>query len=220
MKPMKPMKHHVPATSDQRISTILKYISHDSKVLDIGCAHHHAERQSDPFWLHQHIKARAKNTVGLELESEECEKLRNMGYNVVCGNIEDNELADMLGRDHDVIVAGELIEHLSNPGLFLENSYEMLKQGGQLIITTPNPWNFFNIISVVLRNKIPIHEQHTAWFDDKTLIQLVTRFGFKVQLFEYLHWMHGQKGEFISKTLYKLKFKRFAGAGILVVLKK
>ncbi len=208
------------AAADQRISIILKFINHEDKVLDVGCAHHDAGRQSDPYWLHQHIVAKAKNTTGVDSEYSECEKLTHMGFKVVCGDVEDSGLVDILGRDHNVIVAGELIEHLANPGLFLHNAYEMLKPGGFLILSTPNPWNYFNIASVVLRNKIPIHSQHTAWFDDKTLSQLVSRYGYHIQHFEYLYWMRGQKGEGISKLLHMLNFKRLAGAGMLFVLRK
>lgn len=38
----------------------------------------------------------------------------------------------------DVIVAGELIEHLFNPTRFLRDCYRILKDKGILIITTPN----------------------------------------------------------------------------------
>jgi len=209
-----------PPCRDQRIALILSHINPSDRIIDVGCAHHSADRHSDPYWLHQHIASKAKDTIGVEIEKIECEKLEKIGYRVVCGDIENPSLVDTLGIENDVIVAGELIEHLSNPGLFLKNSYSMLKPGGLLIISTPNPWNFFNILSVVFRGKIPIHTQHTAWFDDKTLSQLVSRFGYKIELFEYLYWMRGQKGETISRILYALNFKRLAGAGILLVLRK
>jgi len=53
------------------------------------------------------------------------------------------------------IVAGEVIEHLHNPYLFLKDCNRILRKGGRMIITTPNaegiqllmgresPWHFY-----------------------------------------------------------------------------
>ena len=43
-----------------------------------------------------------------------------------------------LGRKFDVIVTGEILEHLPNQGLFLENAERHLKKKGVQILTTPN----------------------------------------------------------------------------------
>jgi SAM-dependent methyltransferase len=39
----------------------------------------------------------------------------------------------------DVIVAIEVLEHILNPGLFFRECFRVLKTGGRLILTTPNP---------------------------------------------------------------------------------
>jgi len=57
------------------------------------------------------------------------------GFNVVVG---DAETLDMDGK-YDYVVAGELIEHLLNPGAFLAAAKGWIAEGGTLIITTPNP---------------------------------------------------------------------------------
>jgi SAM-dependent methyltransferase len=41
---------------------------------------------------------------------------------------------------YDAIVSCEGIEHIANPGLFLNGAYEHLNAGGCLIVTTPNVW--------------------------------------------------------------------------------
>lgn len=48
----------------------------------------------------------------------------------------------------DTIVAGEIIEHLTVPSFFLKEAKRVLKLGGTLVITTPNPWS----ITYVARN--------------------------------------------------------------------
>ena len=53
-------------------------------------------------------------------------------------NIENNSV--------DLILMCEVIEHLYNPDLVLEECYRILKKNGKLIITTPNLTSWFNRI--------------------------------------------------------------------------
>ena len=153
-------------------------------VLDVGCADHQAERQSDPRWLHKHIKGSARSVVGLELLESEAVKLRQRGYNVIVG---DAVTAD-LGCTFDVIVAGELIEHIDNPGGFIRNMRRHLKHGGQLVITTPNPffalhWVEWLLLSSKLRERWNL--EHVGWYDPFTLGNLLERCGLKVEAIYY-----------------------------------
>jgi SAM-dependent methyltransferase len=52
----------------------------------------------------------------------------------------DAALDGLGGRTFDVVVAGELIEHLGCPIRLFEIAHAALRSGGALIITTPNPY--------------------------------------------------------------------------------
>ncbi|MBN2392396.1 MAG: methyltransferase domain-containing protein [Anaerolineae bacterium] len=41
---------------------------------------------------------------------------------------------------YDTILAGEIIEHLEHPRRFLEACYHLLRPGGCLVLSTPNPY--------------------------------------------------------------------------------
>lgn len=202
--------------NDQRISLILRHLTAEKVVLDVGCAHHDSARSADPYWLHQHLHRKCPKLIGLELEEDEAQKLCEKGFNVINGDICDPTLSKSFKNKFDVIVAGEVIEHLSNPGIFLENCNAMLNQNGLLIISTPYPWNFFNIFSMIIRGSTPIHEQHTAWYDETVLRQLLQRYGFRVDKVTYLHWMKNQKWKLISYFFKMLRFYKLAAAGLLV----
>ncbi len=64
----------------------------------------------------------------------------------VQGNVETATLEPLGGRPFDVIVAGEIIEHLENPGLFLRACRPLLSAEGSLIITTINAYCWFRFI--------------------------------------------------------------------------
>jgi len=52
-----------------------------------------------------------------------------------------------------VVVAGEVVEDLSDPGLLLDNVRKHLNVGGKLTTTTPNAWTSHYFISVALHRR-------------------------------------------------------------------
>ena len=114
--------------------------------------------------------------TGLDIDAEGVAALRELGHDVVCG---DAETAD-LGRTFDTIVAGEIIEHLANPGLFLANMRRHLRPGGVLILSTPNPFSGVQAWRIWKAGRPKVHEQHVAWYDPQTLGVLLGRSGFEV----------------------------------------
>ena len=80
-----------------------------------------------------------------------------------------------LSERFEAIVAGDVIEHMSNPGLFLDNCRRHLEPGGELLLTTPNAkWP-----TVFLRP----NPTHALWHDRHTLLHLLDRHGFAVRHF-------------------------------------
>jgi 2-polyprenyl-3-methyl-5-hydroxy-6-metoxy-1,4-benzoquinol methylase len=121
--------------TDPRIRDILNQID-GGDVLDVGCVQHDPTKQYDANWLHQHLYSYADTVLGVDIDEDGVRVLRQSGFNVTTA---DAETLDIDGT-FDYIVAGELIEHLSNPGQFLTASKSKLTEDGTLIITTPNPW--------------------------------------------------------------------------------
>jgi SAM-dependent methyltransferase len=52
--------------------------------------------------------------------------------------IDLNDIKWNIDKKFDTIVAGEIIEHVRDPINFLKNCYDLLKDGGKIIVTTPN----------------------------------------------------------------------------------
>jgi len=59
----------------------------------------------------------------------------------------DAEFIPFRSKSFDIIVAGELIEHLSDPKRFLEECHRTLTDEGVLIISTPNRKNWVERVS-------------------------------------------------------------------------
>lgn len=146
------------------------------KILNIGCSGH-VVRKDSVYWLHDEIYNKFSYVVGLDISEKNIIEMRKLGYkNLYVANAETFEL----GEKFDTIIAGELIEHLSNPGKFLENVKRHLNPSGRLIITTPTPFALFNIIFSWTKYPNTCQNlQHTMWFCTQTLRSLFLRSGFK-----------------------------------------
>ncbi len=147
-------------------------------VLDLGCIRHNAEYAlKDPNWLHQKIRTVASEVVGIDYLPEEIEKLNARGYEIVFGDVTKPLL---ITKKFDIIVAGDLIEHLTSFEGFFENCTRCLKPGGELIITTPNPFYSGEFHFVSFNQNYLINPEHTCWIDPQALSQLARRFGYVI----------------------------------------
>lgn len=168
----------------ERFNVMKKHIK-GKTVLDCGPGGEEIKPEEE-WWqnlfLHKKIREVAKECVGVDNDAAAIETLKKMGYDILLGNVETLSL----GRKFDVVVAGEFIEHLSNPGLFLETAKEHLLPAGKLILTTPNAWALGNLVRAIFGRKLDINKGHVAWYDYVMLEQLLKRHGFEIREF-YWH---------------------------------
>lgn len=183
-----------------RSEIILQWVK-GPDVLDVGCAGHVPEPDS-PYWVHGGLRDRFQTVVGIDINEKKVRMLRDLGY-------EDIHLASaeefQLDRRFDSIVAGELIKHLSNPGLFLQRCREHLKPHGRVILTTPYPFSLLYVLYAIFKfPKTCENTEHACWFCLKTLMELANRHGFKV-----VHWNLIEDYRLDSPSLRYRIFVRF-----------
>jgi SAM-dependent methyltransferase len=118
-------------------------IARDKKVLDVGCVSHNFQFASGGKgrWLHDHVVKAAAECVGVDYDEVGIKQMRDAGYDVVHADI-TGDLTRIVERGpFDVVVAGEIIEHLGAPQALLSMANEVLRPGGKLVLTTPNPYS-------------------------------------------------------------------------------
>jgi len=201
--------HQLSKITNPRITAILAEID-GGNVLDLGCVSHDPSRRSDPNWLHQYIYQISDSCTGADLDKRGVEKLQEAGYNVVVSDAEQLNF----DTEFDYIVAGELIEHLNNPGKFLEAAKARLSKNGKLIMTTPNPWCLPRLKKLV-KSEVDCNPDHTHYQDAQTIKQLLCRYGYKCDI-KYV----GPMTPGITQLLHNvpiIQFKRLGSPHLLVI---
>jgi SAM-dependent methyltransferase len=103
-------------------------------------------------------------------------ELKRRGLKVLVADAESMEL----DRQFDTIFAGELIEHLANPGRFLDCSRRMLKPGGRVVLSTPNPFSVEHVVMYIKNFRRAFNRGHALWLCPQTREQISRREGFKL----------------------------------------
>jgi len=170
---------------DSRIELVTQAVEGPT-VLDLGCVQHDADKASEDTWLHDHLCTECETVIGVDILKDDVEQLRREGYRVRHANVETMDL-DVTA---DTVVAGELIEHIANPGSMLERARGHLRPEGKLILTTPNPWAAVHIRRLLLRTH-SINEEHVAWYGPVVLRQLLNRYGYTIESLETTTRGHG-----------------------------
>lgn len=198
----------------------IKFYVEDKKVLDVGPAElvGTVHRFKEDRWMHKRIISVATEVVGLEINEEQVRALRDMGYDIRLGDAESFDL----GETFDVIVAGELIEHLSNPGKFLECARRHLRPNGVLLLTTPNRFGALDFFKALRRNRVPSYgkpiAKHVMYFDEDLIKSLLTRHGFSDIIVTYYEAVGNLPKDFKTKLLNALlrRYRPVLLPGLLV----
>jgi hypothetical protein len=151
-------------------------------VLDLGAMDETAWRpkQGSGTWLHEEIGRNAISVVGIDNSAlVPAEGLRTgPNSSIQRGDITDPEpLVAALVHTPDVVVIGELIEHLENPLQFIKRLAGIGRlSGSSLILSTPNATALHNFI-IAMGKRESTHRDHLFIFSYKTLATLCSRAG-------------------------------------------
>jgi hypothetical protein len=153
------------------------------RVLDLGAMDESAwtAKRGHGTWLHEEIGRNALRVDGIDNSAMVPAEGIATGTNAVIrrGDVTDPErLLAALEDCPDVVVAGELIEHLENPMQFLKRFAATGRLSGKtLILSTPNATALHNIL-IGLSRRESTHHDHLCILSYKTLATLCMRAGF------------------------------------------
>lgn len=174
----------------QRVE-LIKKISAGKKVLHLGCTNFPYTQDSidNGMLLHFDLAKSASELYGFDFDQEGIDILEKHGTkNLYRADLEKLEEVQ-LDETFDVIIAGEMIEHLNNPGLFLQGIQRFMNSDTSLVITTINAYSAFRFLIYGLRGRggenEPVHPDHVYYFSYKTLSLIIERANLTVKDFYF-----------------------------------
>ena len=148
------------------------------KVLHLGCVDEGLtqERIKSGSLLHIRLMGVAKEVWGVDISAEGIKILREYGIdNLVIGDIEHlDQIEELKQQTFDIFLATEVLEHLNNPGLFLQSAKRLFSPNTVMIITVPNGLRLTGL-GYTLRGYEFVHPDHNYWFSYKTLDTLLKK---------------------------------------------
>lgn len=170
---------------------LLKTACAGKKVLHLGCTNYPYTKDSidKKMLLHFEIAKAAKELYGFDFDRAGIDVLTKAGVEKLFRADLENLAEVPLDETFEVIVAGEMIEHLSNPGLFLRGIKRFMNQETKLLITTINAYCGMRNIIYALRGKggknEPVHPDHVAYYSFATLKLVIEREGIALEKFSF-----------------------------------
>ncbi|HEY3562516.1 MAG TPA: class I SAM-dependent methyltransferase [Kribbella sp.] len=157
------------ATFREDVRRIAEFVP-SGKVLEVGCGY--------GYFLQCALDA-GYDAYGIDLSPTAVKwASERLPDRVFCGLLE--EVPEIQGQQYDVIFGSHLIEHLTEPGAFLERAGRLLRPGGVIVLVTPNIGSLLSRASGRrwVSYKIP---EHVSYYDPHTITELLNRAGFSVR---------------------------------------
>jgi SAM-dependent methyltransferase len=191
----------------QRVDFIKEHCK-GQKVLHLGCTNYPYTEDAiaNNMLLHFDLEKIADEIYGFDFDQKGLEILKNAGSkNLFQANLEHLDQVP-LDEKFDLIIGGEMIEHLSNPGLFLQGIKRFMGQDTRLILTTINAYCALRFALYGLRGKggrnEPVHPDHVSYYSFKTLNLILERQG--LELKEFYFYDIGKEHRPFNRWFYNL----------------
>jgi O-antigen biosynthesis protein len=107
----------------------LAMIPHGSQVLEVGPAAGHVTGA---------LQRKGCEVTGVEINAALASMARPLSRRMVVGNIEDLDLDAEVPEEFDVVLCGDVLEHLTNPEAVLRKLKRRLTSTGYLVVSLPN----------------------------------------------------------------------------------
>lgn len=160
---------------------VLSSISKGSKVLEIGCA---------TGYFSKELVKRNCEVWGVEIDKKAAKIAKRYLKEIFIGDVDDIGESTFRKNFFDYILLQDVLEHIVYPEKVMRKIKPYLKNGGKIIISTPN----FSHISILLslftgdfyyNDKGLMDKTHVHFFTEKSLKKMLQEEGFKITKIDY-----------------------------------
>jgi len=129
--------------------------------------------------------------VGVDLDATGIAELERLypGQKFVVANAE-SFATKVKADEYDIILAADIIEHVSNPGLLLDSAASLMCPRSRLVITTPSAFSAKKFFCAFLTGYEHNYPEHTFFYSPMTLSRLATLHGLEIEQMHSFQWRH------------------------------
>lgn len=143
----------------------------EASVLDLGCY-----RGANG----QYLKSRFHDVyyVGVENDPNAIEAIDSSADEVFCLDLDQFNAAELGARKFDVVILGDVIEHLKDPGGLLEEIKKVTHEDSAVLVSIPNI-QYYETFLMLLFGRFPRRDRgifdktHLRWFTKREFVKLV-----------------------------------------------
>lgn len=143
-----------------------------SSLLHVGCVEHDESYINNIRWKHRKLHDVAARCVGLDINSAGIDFMRELGFNVVCADV---TCCEPLTEIFDLIIVGDVIEHLGNPEALMNFCRQNISLDGRILISTPNPFYVGHVFRAWTNSVAPTNLEHSSWITEFNILELARR---------------------------------------------
>jgi len=124
---------------EERVALFRDYVGGPGRrVLDLGCR----------YGALTQAYARGNEVTGVDVDREALAEAAKLGIGTQWADVD--EPLPFADASFDVVVAGELFEHVRDPARLVADATRVLKPGGQLVASVPNAFRLKNRLRFLL----------------------------------------------------------------------
>jgi SAM-dependent methyltransferase len=194
-----------PAATNNPHSAALRLTGAGHQVLEVGCSVGHVT---------EHLVAAGNTVVGVELDPDAAEQASAWATNVHVLDLDVDRLSAVESGRFDVIMLGDVIEHLRDPLGTLSDVVTLLENDGRLIVSVPNV-SHIDIRLMLLEGTWEyqhdglLDDTHLRWFTNESLRRLLGQLGFTARRVERVRQGIGASGLPVTPDLHSPDVIRF-----------
>ena len=177
---------HVEALEDRidpnsSLARIAELAGTGKRVLDIGCA---------TGYLARLLSKQDCTVVGIDINAEAVEAAREHCEQAICADVEAAPLSTLVSeKSFDVVVCGDVLEHLTNPGRLLEEIRSVLDDDGYVVASFPNVAHGAVRLALVngqfdYQEEGLLDDTHLRFFTLKSVDELLLGAGYRIDALE------------------------------------
>jgi 2-polyprenyl-3-methyl-5-hydroxy-6-metoxy-1,4-benzoquinol methylase len=154
-------------------SYAIQLVGAGHRVLEVGCSVGHVT---------QHLVAAGNTVVGVEIDADAAQEARAWASAVHVVDLDLTPLTTIESGTFDVIVLGDVLEHLRDPAATLRDLVSLLEPDGRVIISVPHV-GFIDVRLMLLEGTWAyqrdglLDRTHLRWFTKSSLRDLLAEVG-------------------------------------------